>query len=114
MQARRLSSLSITELRDIAKEVGITEGLYGTSKQAMILKINQARLAPVAPAKQTPAATIQYWATLDELKAQLSTLQDKIGRHEQKQAKHPGDYGYAGDLGHILQLVQQANSFLNV
>jgi hypothetical protein len=37
------TKMSINELRDIARSLGITTGLYGTSKVAMVLKIQDAQ-----------------------------------------------------------------------
>lgn len=39
---KSLTKMSISELRDAARAHGITAGLYGTSKQSLIVKINLA------------------------------------------------------------------------
>ena len=40
-----LTKQTISQLRDTARAHGITAGLYGTSKQALIVKINLAERA---------------------------------------------------------------------
>ena len=46
----------------------------------------------------THNATTEYQRAQTEVEAQLKRLRQALRRHARKQAIHPDDYGFAGDL----------------
>lgn len=62
--------------------------------------------------EKIPAATVAYWTVQDQLKEAMATLQTKLDRHEQKQVKQPENYGFSGELAHVLSLINQINESL--
>lgn len=55
-----------------------------------------------------------YKAKAARIKVVVGLLQAKLKRHAEKQKRDVRNYGYSGDLGHVLEELQGLVDFLNV
>jgi hypothetical protein len=46
------------------------------------------------------------------ISGQIARLNKALIKHSKKQAQQPGHWGYAGDLGHVSELLDEAINFL--
>jgi len=53
-----------------------------------------------------------YARRLREIDMVLRDLKKKLDQHKKEQAKEPLNWGYAGDLGHVQELLAEINTFL--
>ena len=53
-------------------------------------------------------AQTAYTRQTQRATALMAELTARMARHAQLQAQRPDDYGYSGDLGHIVQLLSEA------
>ena len=47
-----------------------------------------------------------------EINNEIKVLKEKIKNHNKEFAKHTENWGYVGNLTHILKLLKELNSFL--
>jgi hypothetical protein len=47
-----------------------------------------------------------------EVRELLRETQERLRAHEARQSRHPLNWGWAGDLGRVKQLLQELNEFL--
>ena len=59
-------------------------------------------------------ARAAYARRRKNIDAKLATLRTGLRAHHTRAAKHPGDWGYAGNLGYVEDLLDQALSFLEL
>lgn len=45
------------------------------------------------------------------IKAQLGRIDEQLGKHAKRAAARPTDWGFAGDLEHVAQLLRQVEDF---
>jgi len=53
-----------------------------------------------------------YKENTTAIQTAIQHLQAGLKDHGQEQAKEPGDYGFAGDVSHVLELLKQAVNFI--
>ena len=58
-------------------------------------------------------ANKKYQENQNQIKNELTILKDKLNRHKKAYCKDSTNWGYVGDLGHILTQVKELNQFLN-
>ena len=44
----------------------------------------------------------------------LKLIDKQVNKHSAQFQKHPENYGYSADLGHVLELLQEASDFLGM
>lgn len=54
----------------------------------------------------------EYAKKKRECDALLRSIGKKIGRHSLRQDKDKGNWGFAGDLGHVVELLKEVDEFL--
>ena len=60
----------------------------------------------------TPAASLAYADGQDRIREAILTLQLDLGRHAANQKRNTEDWGYPGDLGRVLTLIEEASRFI--
>lgn len=61
----------------------------------------------------TATAASQYESRRREVDKLIKTLQTGLDKHEKKFAKDPDNWGYAGDLGRVEELLKEAVDFIS-
>jgi hypothetical protein len=63
--------------------------------------------------RDTRTAQQAYDENMAAIQEALKKLQAGLKKHRKEQAKDPANYGYAGDLSYVADLVSQAARFIN-
>jgi hypothetical protein len=53
-----------------------------------------------------------YQACRQDVDRLLDMLKEEVTHHAEAAAREPGDWGFAGDLGHVRELLTEALAFL--
>ena len=62
--------------------------------------------------KETETAVEAYTRRAAGIDSRIKTLVEALAAHRQRHDANPLDWGYAGDLGRVLELLVNINSFL--
>lgn len=68
---------------------------------------------PKAPRKAAQDATSLYRTRQRNIQKLMAELSTELDKHAKDQKKHSTDWGYAGDLGTVEQLLAEAVKFLH-
>ena len=63
-------------------------------------------------AKKNETAAEAYTRLAVEVNGQLKTLTDALEAHRARHNANPQDWGFAGDLGHVKELIGEVLAFL--
>lgn len=62
--------------------------------------------------RDTRTATEAYSENTEAIRAAIRKLQAGLRRHKTEQAKSPRNWGFVGDTGHVLELVERTARFV--
>ena len=60
-----------------------------------------------------PTASLAYADGRDRINAAIRDLQAHLRAHAARQRSHRQDWGYPGDMGRVLTLIQEASLFIS-
>lgn len=66
-----------------------------------------------ATGRDNRTAAEAYTENIQAIEVAISKLREGLKQHGYEQAKAPKNWGFVGDAGHVLGLLEQAARFIN-